>query len=136
MALKAGRVGVAPDQVNEQGKILGSGGGGGGGKSYAFNRYLLGNTITDSKMSLSDSYKNYDLLELIGTVTYQGITYYISSFYSPDDLADDVGIGAYTDGNALTFKVNSNTELQLVIQTFGSGSQIAFYGYKLEEEES
>ncbi len=124
MALRAGRVGVRPDQVDAQGYIIGSGGGGGGSK---FKRTLLADTISDNVVTLSESYKNYDLILLIGSIAYQGVTYYFTTMYDAQSLAKDDGIGTWSDGNSLNLKVSSETTFTKIT---GAQAFVAVYGYK------
>lgn len=136
MALRAGRVGVRPDQVDPQGYIKGSGGGGGGGDAdFVLNRYVLGTKSTGNTITLSDSYQNYDLIELTGTSNYQNIKYHMTSFLSPVDMIVGDAVGIYTDSSGATFLINSTTELQIITNTFGSDTEITVVGYKVEKEE-
>lgn len=76
MSLKAGRVGVRPDQVDAQGYITGSGGGGGGGTS---GKYVIDELFTPASVSTSDvltlskAYTDYDMIVLWATFSGSGI---------------------------------------------------------------
>lgn len=68
MALKAGRVGVLPSEVDSYGKIIGgSGGGSGGGEKLYYKDYKIANDTTSS--SIYWSYVASD-----GTIDIEGYT--------------------------------------------------------------
>lgn len=123
MALKAGRVGVRPDQVDAQGYITGSGGGGGS----KFTRTLLADKIADNVITLSDSYKNYDFILLVATIGYQSVDYLLTSMYDTATIDIGDGLGTWSDGNSFNVQISSETTFT---KKTGAQAFVSVYGYK------
>lgn len=130
MALRAGRVGVAPDQVDGQGKVINAGGGGGGGSKSLFDLLATKNGFTGD-YELSNSLENYDLVLISLTYLISTTPVKISITIPVVDLnANDV-FGLYGGSAYAYFTYVNDSKITSQNQNVGTVTKTSIYGIKL-----
>lgn len=130
MALKAGRVGVRPDQVDSTGKVISSGGGGGGVTIDTLA------TITDfTSDTIIPDISEYDLILMNVYNTYQNKKYYLSGIYDLDFVSAGDALAVYTESGYFTLTLKTKTSIgDYLINNFGSPYAVKLLGIKINQE--
>lgn len=140
MSLKAGRVGVRPDQVDAQGYITGSGGGGGGGAS---GKYVIDELFTPASVSTSDvltlskAYTDYDMIVIRVTYSGSGIdNVTLENHFVTDLLVNGSYIGMNNDVQYFWVTITGENKMTVGAYTVPTTNlKFGVYGIKFNDTE-
>lgn len=137
MALKAGRVGVRPDQVDKQGYITGGGGGGGSTEVLKIDTLRAAAAFAaEEVLTLSEAYTDYDLLILVASYDDVGGSYVMSTTYPVKAIKTGDNLGVCNDGFHGWFTATSSTSLTVAGLTLpGTNRVLHVYGVKVDKKE-
>lgn len=136
MALKAGRVGVRPDQVDKQGYITGGGGGGGDVFEMVVDTILEPTAATASAVvDLTKDFNDYKLLIISASYPAGSIKALLSATYNTEEITAGDMIGVSFLNLYHVWLAIEEDKVTISEVTLPAGGKVAIYGVKVDKKE-